>query len=75
MAQCFQVFGPVDITLIAPKLFLKEVRDMEAVSRLEGEVLENDTGHVLMENSQDSTPPEVPQLLSSGLGPVSRSSR
>ena len=69
------MFSPVDIALIAPKLFLKEVRDMEAVSRLEGEVLENDTGHVLMENSQDSTPPEDHQLLSSGLGPVSRSSR
>ena len=65
MAQCFQLFGSVDIALIAPKLFLKEVRDMEAVSRLEGEVLENDKGHVLMENSQDSTPSEDHQLLSS----------
>ena len=62
MAQCFQLFGSVDIALIAPKLFLKEVRDMEAVSRLEAEVLENDMGHVLMENS---TPPEDHQLLSS----------
>ena len=65
MAQCFQLFGSVDIALIAPKLFLNEVRDMEVVSRLEGEVFENDTGHVLMENSQDSTPPEDHQLLSS----------
>ena len=64
MAQCFQLFGSVDIALIAPKLFLKEVGDMEAISRLEGEVLENNTGHVLMENSQDSTPPEDHQLLS-----------
>ena len=38
---------------------------MEAVSLLEGEVLENDKGHFLMENSQDSTLPEDHQLLSS----------
>lgn len=49
----------MDIALIGPKLFLKQVRDMEAVSLLEGEVLENNTGHVLMENSQDSTPSNV----------------
>ena len=55
----------MDIALIGPKLFLKQVRDMEAVSLLEGKVLENDMGHVLMENAQDSTPPEDHQLLSS----------
>ena len=44
IAQCFQPFGSVDIALIDPKLFLKEVRNMEAVSLLEGEVLQNDTG-------------------------------
>jgi len=38
---------------------------MEAVSLLEGELLENDTGQVLMENSEDSTRPEDQQLLSS----------
>ena len=54
----------MDIALIAHKLMLKEVRDLEAVSRLEGEVLENNMGHVLMENLQDSTPPDDHQLLS-----------
>ena len=44
IAQCFQPFGSVDIALIAHKLMLKEVRDLEAVSHLEGEVLENDMG-------------------------------
>ena len=55
----------MDIALIGPKLFLKQVRDMETVSLLESEVLENGTGHVLMENAQDSTPPEDQKLLSS----------